>query len=136
VVPRRDLRGATPSVTQYQKRKLVSLQTFFEHYPRARLAHHFARQHLSCSSRSFLLGLDMTTLARRQAIGFHHHWSAESRERRFHSQANCKLRSGRLGPLPLHEFLGEALARLECAAALVDRTPAALAREFVDYSEL
>ncbi len=115
VVLRRHQRHYALAIAHHQKRQLITLQTFFQHDTRAGFAQHLAAEHVFGGALCFILGLrDDHTFAGGEAVGLHHNRCMEELQRLvdfFLAGADGILR--RRDAVPLHELLGEALARFQ-----------------------
>ena len=82
MVLRRDQRRNVFTVTNYQKRNFIAVETFFKHYACAGFADQLAGEHFAGGGQSlvFVFAHDHA-LSRRQAIRLDHNRRTESRER-------------------------------------------------------
>src|SRR5579863_7631009 len=131
-------RGNAFAVAEDQERKLISLETFFEHDTGAGVADHASAEHLGGDADRLVFGGgDHYAFACGQAVGFDGDWQmkvAESGADLVEGIADGEV-SGR-NAMALQKFLGETLAGLKLGGRLrrAEDAPSA-AVELVDYAE-
>ena len=138
MIPRRHQRGNSFAVAQHEKGKFVACQEFFQHHPRARLAHHLPAQHFrGRAGRLFFTRRNHHAFARGQPVRLHHHRSMKQRQSRLHLCDRIANRIRRRGNLmPLQKFLRETLAAFQLCPSLrrPKYWPTPL-HEFVHYAQ-